>query len=446
MSVKTAISARPRGAAMLLGVMLLLASATLAASAMVVEFGSRDRSRVTHERVETSRAMARSLVQGLLAEVSDQRESILAGGTPSLDSARLLTVEGRGGVWVARTVGDLRRGSLQSEAALLNLNSATPEMLESLLGAEHASAVIEARPFASVREAAEAAGVSMREGWTGQVTVLSADPGVAIGLRLETGQDRLREIDPRSPPDAYRYFVEESGFDPFDMDTPPSDRASLYATCLSSGVDASVAADALDLLSFSSGPTVGLVDLNSASEEVLAAIPGLSDTIARDIVQTRERLSEDERRAETWPVREGIADAGAWAQAIPWLTTRSVQWGVTIEAGLAAGESDDASGVALEYPVRYRVVLDAGGDSARLILIRDETNAQASVPPTLAVASTRSPVDLLNERAARMERPSRPRPALNRGRPAATGPADPAGQSPGTGAPIIRRDRVGGGS
>ncbi|MFG0306829.1 MAG: ComEA family DNA-binding protein [Phycisphaerales bacterium JB040] len=434
---------KARGAAMLLGVMLLVASATLAASAMIVEFGSRDRSRVTHERVERSRAAARSLIHGILAELSDQREDVLAGATPSLDSARLLTVEGPGGTWAARTVGDLRRGSLTSEAALLNLNTASREMLEAVMSPDEADAVIGARPLESVRQGAAAAGVSMREPWTALVTVLSADPGVALGLRLEPGEPRLAEIDPQSPPDAYRAFVEETGFDPLDGDTPPSSRASLYSTCLDSGVDASVAADALDLLTFSTEPSVGLIDLNTASEEVLRAVPGIDEEVARDIVQTRERLSESERRAETWPVREGIAEGADWLSAIPWITTRSVQWGLTVEAGLLAGDGEDASAAPLEYPVRYRLVIDAAGAPARLILIRDETNGVATIPPPLEPAGTESAVGLLEERASRTPRPTRARPTVNRGD-RGVAPADPrpAASEP-SGGPVIRRDRAG---
>ena len=184
MNVRAFQRGRTRGAVLLLGVMVLVVSATLAAIGLVVEVTSRDLAGASDRRVHHARAAAGSLIAALASELEEQREALLGGGEAGVGNAESLTIAGPGGAWVARVSG----GELVSENARLDVNAVPASVLERLGGLESsdATAIVGARPHRGVRGAAEAAGVDATAEWLDLVTVWSAEPALTAGL--ESGQ------------------------------------------------------------------------------------------------------------------------------------------------------------------------------------------------------------------------------------------------------------------
>jgi DNA uptake protein ComE-like DNA-binding protein len=77
---------------------------------------------------------------------------------------------------------------------------------------------------------------------------------------------------------------------------------------------------------------IGLVNLNTASTKVLAALPGLSPSLAEAIVAARVGLSPEARRTPAWLFQDGLLNADAFRQAAPYLTTRSYQFRFMVAA------------------------------------------------------------------------------------------------------------------
>lgn len=82
----------------------------------------------------------------------------------------------------------------------------------------------------------------------------------------------------------------------------------------------------------------GRVDINRAPVEVLAAVPGIDQEHAEMIVEHRSSLDQAAKQSVVWPVVEGVLEPQAFVDAVDWLTTRSMQWRVRLEAGFRAGE------------------------------------------------------------------------------------------------------------
>jgi hypothetical protein len=106
---------------------------------------------------------------------------------------------------------------------------------------------------------------------------------------------------------------------------------------------------------------VGLVNLNTASAKVLAALPGLSPTLAEAIVSARVGLSADARQTTAWLYQDGVLNADTFKQAAPYLTTRSYQFAFRVAAyAMPAGS----------YCV-LEVVVDAAAKPPAVLLLRD---------------------------------------------------------------------------
>ncbi len=76
----------------------------------------------------------------------------------------------------------------------------------------------------------------------------------------------------------------------------------------------------------------GLVNLNTASTKVLAALPGLNETLAEAIVSARVGLSPDAGKTPAWLYQEGLLNADAFKQVAPYLTTRPSQFHFLVAA------------------------------------------------------------------------------------------------------------------
>ena len=84
-------------------------------------------------------------------------------------------------------------------------------------------------------------------------------------------------------------------------------------------------------------PPAGL-NVNSASMELLAKIPGIDERLAREIVTRRRDLSTKTRRTTAWLVTQGLVDAWHFKRIAPWLTARGFQFRLQIVGyGLPSG-------------------------------------------------------------------------------------------------------------
>jgi len=108
---------------------------------------------------------------------------------------------------------------------------------------------------------------------------------------------------------------------------------------------------------------VGLVNLNTARAEVLAAMPGLDASRARQIVDVRSGLSAETKSTIAWLYEQGVLEPDVFKEVAPHLTARSYQFSVRC--------------VGFGVPCRrYRVleaVVDLAGSRPRLAYVRDVT-------------------------------------------------------------------------
>jgi hypothetical protein len=166
------------------------------------------------------------------------------------------------------------------------------------------------------------------------------------------------------------------------------------AALMKSGIPKTLWPAAFDL--FTAGDDLyvpGRVDLNSAPVKVLAAVPGIGEERAAAIVAAREQLSTEERKSRVWPLTRDIMKPEEMAQAVEWLTTRSMQWRVRVRAsiertgttGEAAGSAESGS-TELARAMEKRVVRQA-----RAIA---EAAPPAPPPPPPPVEVTPEPVDV----------------------------------------------------
>ncbi len=124
----------------------------------------------------------------------------------------------------------------------------------------------------------------------------------------------------------------------------------------------------------------GLVNVNTASTKVLAAVPGLSPSLAEAIVAARVGLSPDARKTTAWLYEDGVLNADAFKQAAPYLTTRSFQFRF-----LAAGYALPAG----SYCV-LEAVVDAAAKPPAVLFLRDATLLGLPFTPTPSQDDTSS--------------------------------------------------------
>jgi type II secretory pathway component PulK len=139
---------------------------------------------------------------------------------------------------------------------------------------------------------------------------------------------------------------------------------------------------------------VGLVNLNTASAQVLAALPGMTPALAESVVATRAGLSPDAKKTTAWLLQDGIVTADVFRQVAPYLTTRGYQFHFFVAA----------------YAVpttNYRLVeavVDVASQPPAILLLRDvtrlglpftpsastQTDSTASLPPRASPSLNRS--------------------------------------------------------
>lgn len=121
----------------------------------------------------------------------------------------------------------------------------------------------------------------------------------------------------------------------------------------------------LDYVSIGSDPVIrGRVNLLEASEEVLMAVPGMTEGLARRIKTQRQAASaggDESRRHPTWLLADGLVDLEQMKKLLPYVTC-----GGDVYRGQVVGFFDDQGPVS-----RAEVVIDATSAPARQVYYKD---------------------------------------------------------------------------
>ncbi|MGE4198577.1 MAG: ComEA family DNA-binding protein, partial [Phycisphaerales bacterium] len=150
---------------------------------------------------------------------------------------------------------------------------------------------------------------------------------------------------------------------------------------------------------------LGQVDLMTASEPVLACVPGISVNAAKEIVFRRSRLDEERRRTPVWPVLEGIVTQDEFEQAVDYLSARCLQWRVIVEGGIVPALEDasaDAGGSGGGGRWEVREVAESGIDRAEFTRRVDEregarTRQRVVLEAVIDISSRRPRVAMLRD-------------------------------------------------
>lgn len=427
-------SASRRGAVLPATLLVLVLGALAAMGALTLADAERASVAAALERSQT-RALAWSGVQGAMAELAAQRAGILSGEAPSLTESWVLFETPSGRRAVARLLPIGTDGQLAvSESAKIDVNSAPVAVLARAIGlgeagaADEAAAAIAAarreRAFSSVEELVGVAGLTAsrvygdvagggreRAGPPGDepypladlLTAWSFDPNIQAGLGARGGAHEgelrvninapwsealgraiARRYDEPTAAAVERIMNEGREF---------KSEADIIATLRFFGVEPAQWVETLDVFTTCPDPFVaGRVDINLASKDVLACLPGIGADAAAALVDLRERLDRETLRSVAWPAIEGALTPDQYQEAVAHMTVRSAQWRVRVEAGY-----DEAEGTARrrspgiadrprarrtveeeENPLQGRIALDAVIDIAaerpRVAYLRESTS------------------------------------------------------------------------
>ena len=121
----------------------------------------------------------------------------------------------------------------------------------------------------------------------------------------------------------------------------------------------------LDYATIGSDPVVrGRINLLEAPEEVLAAVPGMTEELARRIKTQRQAAStggDEARRHPTWLLADGLVDLEQMKKLLPYVTC-----GGDVYRGQVVGFFDEQGPVS-----RSEVVIDATSSPARQVYYKD---------------------------------------------------------------------------
>jgi DNA uptake protein ComE-like DNA-binding protein len=402
---------RQRGS-ILLAVMVLITLAALVGTTVLYRADAQRGSAANAMEHAQLRSLAWSGVQAAMAELSSQRGALMQGGAPSLTASwDLYTGTVHGNVRLAPLgTGDVLT---VSEGGKLDLNASTAPMLARLPGVGDALAgkIVAARGagFGSAEELAGVEGVTAdllfgggaadrasREGagdavgpspLLGLTTVFSFDPNVTDGVGPTASGDELArvnisggwsddlaaELQQRMSPQAV------AALQAAIKTTKPAHDSDIISALRTAKEPVDLWGEVLGGVTTSDDQyRSGRVDLNSASSQVLACVPGIDQGAAAKIVEARGRLDEPSRQRVTWPLKEGILKEDQFQSAADWLTTRSLQWRVRVEArmerGAAASHTASAEEEEESAPgMVWEAVIDVSGPRARVAYLRDVT-------------------------------------------------------------------------
>jgi len=378
-----------RGIAVLVVLVVLAIGALAGTVALLAARSAGEAASVSAGRLQ-SRLTMRSGVLALEQMALEQQADVLGGAEFVVDDPVELFTEGN------RT-GMFRLDARMTETAvsldaLLDVNTTDAEMLARLPGMDEtlADAMAAELPVRSLRELLEVEGVTVELLYgeydesgrlisqdvplASLLTVGSVDPTRSVGVgavvpsaeRIDVSKeltdevaDQLREsLDPQSGSTQLIEALRR-------MATPPTSLGAVAQALKDSSQSLATVGQALDIVCIGSAPARGRVDINRASVEVLAVLPGLDEESAQAIVDARRSLPPEQLVDPLWPLREGLVDEEGMLAALDRITTRSVRWVLRAEAGVATVR-DRAVGIdSLEDAQRIRAGM-AGDDQDEL--------------------------------------------------------------------------------
>ena len=400
---------------LLVGVSVLLSAAGLfALSSSAAERGWQ------RNQLAQRQADIRSALEVLRLHLGRQRATVLRGGIPEVESSWILRETDQGDL-ILRLVDSDPTGvcsPLRSESGRLDLRvtpkawwDRVPELTP------FSGDLTKARQATSVRSLLQS-NMSFED--FAQIepllTVHAEEPELQMDARqrLSLGGEWNNEISAR--------VAERFGQAASDVlsglssrGQMPQDVGDLVRVLQSFNVPVLDWVEILDAFAFEADVARGRIDVNTAPETVLAAIPGIGSAAA-EIVSVRSSLAEQERSTIVWPVLRGIIPAEDFDQCAVHLTTRSFRWRVDFELGVVGEDQENF----LSPPDRIRCVVDLGTPRPSLASWRSlnlDTTVQGLVMEQRAQDAEEAP-NLLND-----VKPSRrPRTRPRRGRPAASDP------------------------
>jgi DNA uptake protein ComE-like DNA-binding protein len=429
---------RPR-AVVLFAVLLVVTLAALAGTtAMVLADAGVSSARTALKRAQT-RALAWSGVQAVMQELSEQREDLLLGGTPTLTREWTLFTGDTGERGLLRLKAFRNGACVQSECGRIDVNTADAAMLAALEGMsqELADRVVQARSgrsFTSPEDLLRVEGVTPEllygsaqsedgadtsrrapdrdtdehpaSGLLEAVTVFAFDPNIQggvgdggsdhrgklrINLNAEWSAALGKAIEDRFGADAAKAIEQfmKSG------ETYKKD-ADIVKKMRGLNIPPEAWPPVLDAFTTTDEPyRIGRVDLMTANREVLACVPGIDPSAAAAIVEARSRLDEESRLTPAWTVTQGVLTPEQFEKAVDYLTTRSMVWRVRVEAGLTPSESRRGEEPRLSDRMVLEAVIDLSSERPRVAYLRDVT----SLPSALAMYERLPPVDASSEDA-----------------------------------------------
>ncbi len=399
----------------LIAVLVIVGSALLVATSMVFIAQAEIAGASYTARTAQTRSSVESALQVVVLRLNEQRDVILDGELPVLDEQYELYEHGST-LGVARLLPvtpDNRR--LEPQAAKLDLNAEglTVEMLVAtgMIDDEQAEAILNYRQRApgqtihSIAELLNVNGISAEmlygpvedlldddtdfsEGDLAQrvgarfasdeprgladiLTVFSVEPELQrdgrrrINLNVDWSSELGRRLADRfgqEVADVLQNIMSDGGIEFEDL-------SMIFQVMASFGVEPDDWPEALDALTVTDETyTFGRVDLNTASETVLLALPTITPEQAAEIVRSRDSLTADDRATIAWPAIAGIIEPSAYPELGRWMTTRS--WTYRLRVAVGEVDADDPDGP-LADPAVFEMVVDLAAPHPRIAYLRN---------------------------------------------------------------------------
>jgi len=429
------IAARGRGRAcgrrsfVIMSVFIIVLLALLLVAGMIYLTQSETAARARTAAQAQMRADVTSASRVLMSELNGQRDRILNGSQPRLRTQYTL-YETSSAVGVVRLlpIGHMQR-RLVPEAGKLDLNEVSADELAAtnIVDAAMAQRIINARSaqfggtFRSIGDLCRIDGISpetvfgpidralvrrqtqrsadadrldaapasdsVPRALIDVATVYGFEPALQrngnlrINLNVEWSDELGQRVNKRFGEGAaqvLRNLFRQTTFD---------DDAKIVAALLQFDVSTEDWAEILDALTTEAGEVhFGRVDINTASRQVLAALPGIEPEQAAQLVQMRDGLSEQQRWTITWPLTAGLLERTSYESLAGRITTRC--WTYRVRCAIGSVSPDEPTGP-MDKPAIYEMVVDLSGPEPRMAYLRDISSLEA-MALIAAQASARS--------------------------------------------------------
>ncbi|MAV55264.1 MAG: hypothetical protein CMJ28_04835 [Phycisphaerae bacterium] len=340
---------------LLIGISVLLSAVGLFALSVPAAERGWQRNQIAQREADV-----RSALELLRVHIGRQRESVLLGSAPDVEPSWILR-EAPNGLVVLRPIDADPTGvcsPLRAESGRLDIR-VTPESWWASVPEFNAIApnLAKVRGSTSVRSLL-GAGVTPEDYATVEplLTVHAEGPELQLDgrQRIKLGAIWNDDIAARVT-DRFGQGAADALADLYASDRVPQDLSGMVRVLQFFKVPVEDWSEILDGFSYQGDVARGRIDLNTAPEVVLSAVPGIG-LAAGQIVATRASLSAQERSTIVWPVLRDIISSEDFDECASYLTTRSFRWRVDFEVGLVEEDGEDF----VSPPDRVSCVIDLG--------------------------------------------------------------------------------------